>query len=339
MEQGLTHSGPLCGSFHHATLVGMGLVGTSGAVNTLRQEIIHYASARAPILLEGETGTGKEVVARALHYLSNNNDQPFLPINCGGLVDSLFEKEFFGSEKGAFTDARSRHPGYVEQAGRGTLFLDEVNSLGQKAQSSLLRFLQDQQYRAVGGRETRTAKVRLLAASNQSLEALSEDGCFRGDLMYRLNVLKITLPTLRERSEDIPILLERHLQQLNELYGRHKELSPTAIEWSRDQLWPGNIRQLNSWLHRRYLKTTGSVIFPNATTQAPEKPINGPVAMTEFQVAKQQAVHNFERSYLSKVLKICRGNISRAARMAGKERRCFGRLLKKHGLQPAHYKC
>lgn len=322
----------------HATLIAMGLVGNSGAIHRLRETILQYADARAPVLVMGETGTGKEVVARALHYLSDRAGQPFVPINCGSLVETLFEKEFFGSERGAFTDARARYPGYVEQAGQGTLFMDEVNSLGAKAQSSLLRFLQDQTYRPVGSLEQKKAEVRILAASNQPLETLCKDREFRTDLMYRLNVLQFTLPALRDRPDDIGLLLERHSHQLNDLYGRIKGLSAELVAWAREQAWPGNVRELQNWLHRRYLQTPGDLIYPeHSAPPVPAVGLSG-AEVAIFQVAKQQAVRRFERHYLSEVLKISEGNISQAARLAGKERRSFGRLLKKHGLQPSQFK-
>src|SRR4051794_9775510 len=188
------------------------MIGQSEAFSALRQLVEKVATYDVPVLIEGETGTGKELAARAIHYHSARRDRPFVPVNCGALQDTLLESELFGHRRGAFTDARHDQAGLVALAHSGTLFLDEVDALTPKAQVTLLRFLQDQQYRPLGGGREERADVRIIAAGNRSLETLVEDGGFRIDLLYRLKLMQLRLPPLRERKGDVLVLSEHFIQ-------------------------------------------------------------------------------------------------------------------------------
>ncbi|MBB4013271.1 sigma-54 interaction domain-containing protein [Niveibacterium umoris] len=285
----------------------------------------------APVLVTGETGTGKEVAARAIHYLSARRDAPFVPINCGALPDALIESELFGAEKGAYTDARQSRGGLVEAADGGTLFLDELESLPPRAQVSLLRFLQDQTYRPLGGTREKAANVRVVAAASPRLAGLIETGVFRPDLAWRLNVLAVELPPLRDRPGDATLLAEHFLSRYARRYHVAPcTLDPASLPWLESRPWPGNVRELDNLIHRSLLLCDGGVmrlgVLP-ASRRAPEAhaPVN-------FNDARAAAIEQFERQYLENLMRQTGGNVSLAARIAGKERRCLGKLLKKYGL-------
>jgi DNA-binding NtrC family response regulator len=211
---------------------------------------MQYAGCDASVLITGETGTGKEVFARAIHYGSARTEHPFVPVNCGALPGDLVENELFGHESEAFTGARHRHSGLVQEAQTGTLFLDEIEALPLVAQATLLRFLQDHQYRSLGGNGTRTANVRIISASNAELSALIVAGKFRQDLFYRLNVLTLNLPPLRERREDIPLLAQHLLARCRDLAQPPPKFSPAAMTRLRHYHWPRNVRELENVIRR-----------------------------------------------------------------------------------------
>jgi DNA-binding NtrC family response regulator len=309
-----------------------GLVGRCPAYRELIGSMSVIAASVAPVLIEGETGSGKEVAARLIHYGGPRRAGPFVPINCGALPDTLLESELFGVERGAYTDAHRSRRGLVAEASGGTLFLDEIDALSARAQVALLRFLQDHSFRPVGQAQERRADVRILAATNQSLDGLVEQGCFRADLMYRLKILHLRLPPLRERVDDIPLLARDVVQRLAKRYAAPiKEIDAQALAWMKTYAWPGNVRELENWIHRRFLMSTGDCI--KGADQSPT-PVETPgVHLPPFREAKEAAVKAFEREYLVRVLHEAGGNVSRAARLAGKERRAFGKLLVKHGIQ------
>jgi two-component system response regulator GlrR len=288
----------------------------------------------APVLIEGETGTGKELAARAIHYAGARKEGPFVPVNCGAIPDSLVENELFGHKSGAYTDARRDHIGLVAHAQHGTLFLDEVDVLTPKAQVTLLRFLQDHQYRPLGGGETRSAELRLITACNADLARLAETGAFRADLMYRIALLHLRLPPLRERGADVLLLAEHVLDDCAARYGAKKRLDAESREWLLRQRWPGNIRELQNLICRHYLLTEEPVIRLGGpepcVSPAPER--TSTPGLVCFGQAKKRAVGAFERSYLMVALASADGNVTRAAQIAGKERRAFGKLLKKYGM-------
>jgi len=216
------------------------------------------------VSIYGETGTGKELAARAVHYLGSRSSGPFIPLNCGSLPDTLLENELFGHERGAFTDAKSSQPGLIEQADGGTLFLDEVEDLSAKAQAALLRFLQEGEYRPLGSKTLKRANVRVVAASNVPFLELKKTGRLRNDLFYRLNVLPVFMPPLRERGEDILLMAEHFLIELRVRYDKPGTyLHPSSMRWIVRNDWPGNIREMENALHCGFLMAYGDAIYPH----------------------------------------------------------------------------
>jgi DNA-binding NtrC family response regulator len=319
------------------------MIGESAPLRALLGHLHRFASCGAAVLLEGETGTGKELAAREIHYMGARRDKPFVPVNCGALPDSLLESELFGHCRGAFTDARSRQPGLVEHAHGGTLFLDEVDSLTPKAQVALLRFLQDSSYRPVGAGAACTADVRLVAATNAHLDTLVGQGAFRRDLFYRLNVLYAMVPALRERGGDVVRLAGHFLAETaRRMQSAPKRWAPEALDLIVDYAWPGNIRELENVVLRAFLQADGSEVGVDDLVEvAPVLAAGDRVpAMAggghedvSFSMAKMQAVSGFEKGYLTRLLRHANGNISVAARLSGTERRQLGKLLKKHNIQ------
>jgi DNA-binding NtrC family response regulator len=291
----------------------------------------------APVLIEGETGTGKELVARALHYLGPRAGGPFVPVNCGALPDHLLENELFGHERGAYTDARTASTGAIGAAAGGTLFLDEIEALSPKAQAALLRFLQDREYRPLGSSRALRSDARVVAASNADLRALSAGPAFRADLFFRLDVLSLRLPPLRERRGDIGLLAEHFVKRFCDEYGKaRKALAPGALAMLEGHDWPGNVRELENLIHRSVLLADGPALFPQpaAADAKPQDTSQGSTLPGEpFAVAKARAIEAFERSYLTALLRATGGNVSEAARRADKERRALGKLLKKHAIR------
>jgi len=289
------------------------------------------ASARAdiPVLITGETGTGKELFARAVHSLSHRRNHPFIPVDCGGIPDHLFENELFGHVRGAFTDAHGEQRGLVSVADGGTLFLDEVDSLSIAAQAKLLRFLQERQFKSLGSERWARADVRIVAASNRNLVQRIEEKQFRQDLYFRLDVLRVEVPPLRERPQDIP-LLARHFLVRNQPKGTLKSFSPSAMRRLMSHHWPGNVRELLNVVQRAIVFSHGPLI--DATDIALSQEAVMPQRQN-FRAAREETVENFERGYVQELLVRHHGNVTHAAREAGKERRSFGRLVKKYGVR------
>jgi DNA-binding NtrC family response regulator len=312
------------------------LIGESPAIRAVVRQVEKIAPSDAPVLIQGETGSGKELAARAVHHASARRGGPFVAVNCGAFPDGLIETELFGHARGAFTDAREARPGLVAHAERGTLFLDEIDTLSAKAQVTLLRFLQDHRYRQVGTSAEIVADVRIIAASNQSLQALVDDGRFRSDLLYRLNILELWIPPLRSRPQDVEPLAVHFLKLFSSKYGiPPKRLAAPALEWLRAQGWPGNVRELENWVHRELLLTEGEEIGRCGESEPAASDASSRTA--DFRTAKARAMAEFEAAYLSRVLAEAHGNVTAAARRAGKERRAFGKLLKKHGIDKTQY--
>ena len=314
------------------------LVGRSASFLKALTLIRKVASFDTPVLILGETGTGKELAAHAVHCASERRDYPFVPINCGAVPDSLLENELFGHERGAFTDAKEAHAGLVEQAAGGTLFLDEVEVLSARAQVGLLRFLQDHEYRPLGGKQVARADVRVISASNADLQTMVERGEFREDLLFRLDVVSVAMPPLRERLEDIELLAEHFIRQCSHRYQRPaKSLDLHMLAWMKTYHWPGNVRELENLLHRSYVLTDGPVIdaahAKNASRNSAMRIAHSRRTIGfegSFNDAKARAIIEFERHYLIWLMVEFRGNVTHAARHAGKERRALGKLLKKH---------
>ena len=309
------------------------IVGSSVALLATLAQIWRIAASEAPVLIEGETGSGKELAARAVHYWGPRNTGPFVPVNCGALPDQLLEAELFGHERGAFTDAKLARRGLVAEANGGTLFLDEVDALSAKAQITLLRFLQDQRYRPLGSSRELSSNVRFVAATNKPLADATQLGHFRSDLMYRLKILHLVLPPLRARLGDAELLAQHFVGQLCAKYRLPlKRFDAETLVWIRGQAWPGNVRELENWVHRMLLMADGSTI--HAMLETPTIVPDAVIArgIDNFQHAKAEAVRQFERNYVIVVMREAGGNVTRAAQIAGKERRAFGKLIKKLGI-------
>ncbi|NKE69598.1 sigma-54-dependent Fis family transcriptional regulator [Nitrospiraceae bacterium HYJII51-Mn-bac16s-1-B09] len=307
------------------------LIGESDPFVKALRQISLLARCDATVLLSGETGTGKELAARAIHYLSARAGGPFIPVNCSALPETLLENELFGHTKGAYTDASLPQRGLIAEAESGTLFLDEIDGLSLTAQAKILRFLQEGEYRPLGGRQPLQADVRIVAATNANLVEKVKAGTFREDLYFRLYILSLSLPPLRERSEDIPLLAKYFLKKYCRRFrSDYKILSPAALMKLSSYAWPGNVRELEAVIQRAIVHSPVSLI------QAEEIDLphaeNPPRRGYPFRTLKRRAIDTFEKSYLSQLLMTHRGNISRAAKEAGKDRRAFRRLMEKHGL-------
>jgi transcriptional regulator with PAS, ATPase and Fis domain len=310
------------------------MIGESEAFRGAHALLRRYAGCSAPVLIEGETGTGKELAARAVHYASARALGPFVPVNCGALPDALLESELFGHRRGAFTDARSSEPGLVEYAHGGSLFLDEIDSLSPHAQTTLLRFMQNGEFRAVGDRPLRSADVRIIAATNVALAAAVEAGRFRRDLFYRLNPLCVQLPPLRARGGDV-ILLARHL--LGEVARRHglvpREWRPEALPALARHDWPGNVRELENELRRAVVLAGDELRLEHLSSGVLEGRgvrvgVDGAV---EGGVDMKSAVADLERRSIEAAMLAAGGNKSRAAAELGISRFALQRKLDKYG--------
>jgi DNA-binding NtrC family response regulator len=281
------------------------------------------------VLISGESGTGKELFARAIHYLSPRAGRPFVPVNCGALPENLAESELFGHKRGAFTGAACDQAGLIREAEGGTLFLDEIDCLTPQAQVKLLRLLQDGEYRSVGSQQTLHANIRVVAATNADFSYIVREGKFREDLFYRLNVLSLTLPPLRERRGDILLLAHDFLEKHAAITDRQpKKLSLAALNRLLSYSWPGNVRELQNVLTRAIVLSDMDSIEPSNL----DLPDNFAAEEQSFQAMKSRAVQRFEHDFLATVLHAHHGNISRAAAAAKKNRRAFWQLLRKHGL-------
>ncbi len=309
------------------------MVGTAPSLIRLREEIARFGPTEAPVLLTGETGTGKELCARSIHTLSRRQQGPFIPVDCGAVPEHLAESELFGHVRGAFTDAHRDHKGLASLAEGGTLFLDEIDALSLTTQGKLLRFIQEGTFRPLGGERFTRASLRVVAASNCDLERMVSAKQFRSDLYFRLNVLRLVLPPLRDRRSDIPLLAQHFLQQFNGPGDRPGGLlTPASLQKLQTYDWPGNVRELLNVLQRAVVLAGGSPILPEhilfTTTNSPaEEP-----SLAGFRAARSQAIENFERHYVGEMLQKHHGNITHAARDAGHDRRGFGRLAKKYHL-------
>lgn len=320
------------GQFRHDSLVG-----TSACFLQKVNQIPKLAHSDATLLITGETGTGKELFAQAIHYHSHRKSKPFIPVNCSALPDQLFENELFGHESGAYTHANTAQTGLVTEAEGGTLFLDEIDSLTPSAQAKLLRFLQNGEFRPLGSPKSHKADIRIIAATNADLRERVGIKQFREDLYYRLNVLALIVPPLRNRREDIPLLV-MHLLKRNER-GFSKSgvrCSSASIDKLMRYNWPGNVRELEGVIQRAVTFATGPSLEPeDFDLPVQEEPSGQGEGMRS---AKFQVVGNFERTYLINLLARSHGNVSQAAKTAGKERRTFQRLMRKHGLNGNNFR-
>ncbi len=308
------------------------IVTASPVMDTLLAEARLAAQSDAALLIQGESGTGKELLARAIHRASPRHAKPFVAINCGAIPAELLESELFGHVKGAFTGAGRDHPGLFLSAQGGTVFLDEIGDMPAALQVKLLRVLQECEVRSVGSTETRAVDVRILSATHRNLEEAIATSSFREDLYYRLNVVNLMLPPLRERREDIPLLAQHFLSTLTEKYRRRiHAFAPDALDMLTAADWPGNIRQLQNVLEQCCALCTTTTIPATLVSRAlRDKP-------AEIQPLAE-ARSAFERDYLITLLKLTHGHVSEVARLAGRNRTEVYRLLQRHGLTPALFK-
>jgi DNA-binding NtrC family response regulator len=306
------------------------LIGESPVFLDEVQRVPRFARCEATVLIAGESGTGKEIFARAIHYLSPRADRPFVPLNCGALPEHLVESEIFGHKRGAFTGAAMDQPGLIREAEGGTLFLDEIDGLTRAAQVKLLRFLQDGEYRSVGSQQIVHANIRVVAAGNADFSRIVREGKFREDLFYRLNVLALSLPPLRERRGDI-ILLAHHILETQAAHAGAppKKLSLGALNLLLSHSWPGNVRELENVLTRAIVLSDRDTIEP-ADLNLPDA--GGAETNPSFQATKSNVIRRFEHDFLETILRAHQGNITHAARAVKKNRRAFWQLLRKHGL-------
>jgi len=307
------------------------MIGQSAAFTALLAVLERIAVYDVPVLVEGETGTGKELAARAIHYGSRRRSGPFVPVNCGAIPDALIENELFGHCRGAYTDARGTQVGLVQLAHGGTLFLDEVDALSPKGQVTLLRFLQDRQYRPLGGSKAQHADVRVIAACNTELDRLATDRLFRPDLLYRLKIMHVRIPPLRERHGDAELLAEHFVNVASAQYNKaQRPIDPETLTWFRRYDWPGNVRELENLVCREFLLADE----PEIHIDPPPACVNDAPLQEElsYKEAKARAIAAFETRYLSELMQRANGCVSRAARIVRTERRHLGRLLKKYGI-------
>ncbi len=308
------------------------IVSRSSRMAELLAEAQMVAKSDASVLLRGDSGAGKELLARAIHKASSRANKPFVAVNCGAIPEALLESELFGHMKGAFTDAVANHKGLFQQADGGTLLLDEIGDMPPALQVKLLRVLQERAVRPVGAAQSIAVDVRIVSATHRDLDAAMEAGQFREDLYYRLNVVTLTLPPLSARREDIPLLANHFLQRLSTKYGKRLSgFAPEALKALTTASWPGNVRQLFNVVEQ-VCALSSSPLIPLALVQ---RALRVPsVEVQTYADAKQR----FERNYLVGLLKLTDGNVADAARLADRNRTEFYRLLQKHELTPGHFK-
>ena len=316
------------------------ITGSSEPIMHLKEQIRIVAPTDAWVLISGENGTGKELVANTIHRLSRRNSKPMIEVNCAAIPEELIESELFGHEKGAFTGAGTMKKGKFDLAHEGTLFLDEIGDMSLKAQSKTLRILQEQKFERVGGSRTIKVDVRVIAATNKDLEAEIGKGTFRDDLYFRLNVIPLGVPPLRERVDDIPALMNEFLKEfLQNTNLEPKEFSDEAVQVLSRYHWPGNVRELRNLVERLVIMTSGKVIeakdIPKPFDQAPDRKdeLESSFELDSFKEAKSR----FEMAFIEKKLRQYKGNISQTAEAIGIERSNLHKKIKAYGLEKIRY--
>ncbi|TQV71693.1 sigma-54-dependent Fis family transcriptional regulator [Aliikangiella marina] len=331
------------------------MIGQSASFQNVLKRIRTFSACDAPVLIEGETGTGKEMIARAVHYYSDRKEHPFIPVNCGALPDNLIENELFGHVKGAYTDAKTQSTGLVGQANGGTLFLDEIESLTPKSQVALMRFLQEKEYKPLGSNVPLKSDIRIVTASNVAIDKLVAQRLMRQDLFFRLNILSVQLPPLKDRGDDIELLANHFLVKFQEQYELPvRRYHQKTLDWFKAYHWPGNIRELENLVLRAVLVCDDEFISPrhfcddniyiqNQIQHAENQFVSDEFGDAELSVdesfseAKSRVINSFEKCYLKKLMQKYAGNVTLAAKFACKERRALGKLLKKHGISRQNY--
>jgi two-component system response regulator GlrR len=309
------------------------MVARSEKMKRVLEIVSQIAKTESTVYIHGESGTGKELIAKAIHLASERKDKPFVPINCAALPETLLESELFGHEKGAFTGAVRSTKGLFTQAHAGTLFLDEIGDMPLSIQAKLLRALQERQFYPVGSEKPVEVDVRVIVATQKDLESVVKQGQFREDLFYRIHVIPIYLPPLRERKEDIPPLVEYFLKKFSQQMKKEvKGLAPQAMQKMMLYEWPGNVRELENTIEYSVAMTRQDMVTEDFILQTKE------VIHQEPLKPLREARDAYEKSYLMHLLEICSGNVSKAAKLAGKYRADFYDLLKKHNLKSEDFK-
>ncbi|SFM63879.1 sigma-54-dependent transcriptional regulator [Thermodesulforhabdus norvegica] len=336
----------------------LGIVGSSEAICRVRAMIFQVAPTNATVLITGSSGTGKELVAQAIHRLSSRRSRRFVSINCAAIPESILESELFGYVRGAFTGAWKDRKGLIEEAQGGTLFLDEVGDMPMAVQAKLLRLLEHGEYRPLGSNELKKADVRIIAATNKNLEKAVEDKTFREDLYYRLKVFHIHVPDLDERKEDIPILSQFFLKKYAHLHGKPvRSLSPEALRLLVSRTWQGNVRELAHTIERAVILSTGEVLerehlLSHQATRKTERDPGSPcktlnredaeevsfILTLPFKDARNRIIRWFHRLYITSLLRRCGGNVSRAAELAGIQRQYLHQIMKEEGIQAQEFR-
>lgn len=316
------------------------ILGHTPGMQKVCEKVQRAAETDFDVLIVGETGTGKELVAHAIHQRSRRKDGPFVPVDCGAIPEDLLESEFFGHERGAFTGAQNRSLGLMEFAHQGTFFMDEIAQMPMRLQAKLLRVLQERKIRRVGGTEEIALDVRILVASSLDLAAAVKQERFRLDLYHRVNVVRIELPPLRERVEDIPLLVNSYLERLaKEMERSPVEVSPEAMEVLMSYAWPGNVRELQNAMKRTLALCSQPVI---SADHLPEDIVaragNSAPSAGGYFAQRERRLASFEQEYFHHLLTLCRGDVTMAARQAQLPRGTFYRLLKKHAIDPTDFR-
>ncbi len=315
------------------------IVGSSPRMQSVYQLIAKCAPTNSTVLLRGESGTGKELIARAIHYNSLRKEKPFVAVDCGSLSESLLESELFGHVKGSFTGAVADKKGIFEVADGGTLFLDEIGNISPSTQAKLLRVIQEREFKAVGGTAVKRTNIRLVAATNKDLKAMTAEGTFREDLFYRINIFPISIPPLRERKEDIPALASHFLRVFaEELKKNVSQFSVDAMNLLVNFEWPGNVRELENTIHRAVILTGDEVIrqghLANILEAEPTQEVPIPMTNEELKrtrkLARERAVEKIERLFVLEALRRSGWNVTRAAEQTGMQRTNFQALMKRY---------
>lgn len=320
-------------SMLRADFEGQSIIGQSEAMKRVFEAVALSAETDSNVFISGESGTGKGLVAKALHQLSERKDKPFVPINCAAIPATLLESELFGFEKGAFTGAIANKKGLFVQADGGIIFLDEISEIPPPMQGKLLKALEEKEFYPLGSHRTVKVDIRIVSASNKDIEKEVEKGTFRGDLFYRVHVIPIRVPPLRERKEDIPLLVEHFLDKVARKLKRSiKALSPAALQKLMIYSWPGNVRELENMIECAVVMTPEEVI-PEDMIILPGQEM-GETAFKTLKASKQ----DFEKNYLIQLMKISRGNVSQASKLAGKYRADLYELLEKYRINPPDFR-
>jgi DNA-binding NtrC family response regulator len=320
------------------------IVSSSPAMTSILNQVKQVAKSMATILIQGESGTGKELVAKAIHACSDRRDEPFVTIDCTAIPEQIIESELFGHEKGAFTGAWKDKRGLVDEAERGTLFLDEVGELSMVMQAKLLRLLQEAEYKPVGSVNIRHADMRFVAATNHDLRQRIAEKKFREDLFYRLNVINFRLPPLRERRDDIPLLVHHFVEEYSKLNNKQiRDIEQDAMSMLMTRQWPGNVRELENVIERGVILCRSERIGVEdfMTDVTPSRPLpyfNEAIFRLPFKEAKEAVIKAFHRQYIQAILQQNRGNISKAAEQAGVQRQYVHRIMKHERIDAEGFK-